>query len=206
MGLCNYSARDWRLQAVCCLNVAAKQEEAERNMPMVSELAAAAELMLSTNAVTQGELRLAQALDWKLSRVTPMHFLGYYLHGGVTFEGDLCQGRALVSKVTRYMKKYVEFFANLCQQDYGFLQHMPSEIAAASILAARRALCISPLWRPELQNLTGYSQSEINPCAQDLWGFYTRVFPSHQPLRSGEQQVREVNRSSSLSLGNSQDE
>ena len=40
------------------------------------------------------------------------------------------------------MKKYVDFFANLCQQDYQFQSYRPSHIAAASILAARRALCI----------------------------------------------------------------
>lgn len=40
------------------------------------------------------------------------------------------------------MNKYVDFFANLCQQDYQFQRYRPSHIAAAAVLAARRALCI----------------------------------------------------------------
>ena len=55
---------------------------------------------------------------------------------------DTCQGRRLVDKVVTYMNKYVDFFANLCQQDYQFQRYKPSHIAAAAILAARRALCI----------------------------------------------------------------
>eukprot|EP00611_Tribonema_gayanum_P014408 TRINITY_DN25780_c0_g1_i1.p1 TRINITY_DN25780_c0_g1~~TRINITY_DN25780_c0_g1_i1.p1 ORF type:complete len:324 (+),score=57.66 TRINITY_DN25780_c0_g1_i1:53-1024(+) len=109
-----YDPKGWRLQAICCLSVAAKYEEAERNMPMVSEMAIAAETRLTTGMVTQGELSLARGLGWDISRVTAMHFLGYYLHQGVTFPSDECQGRALVTKVTRYMKKYVEFFCRLC--------------------------------------------------------------------------------------------
>lgn len=61
---------------------------------------------------------------------------------GVTMPEDTCQGRRLVDKVVTYMNKYVDFFANLCQQDYQFQRYKPSHIAAAAILAARRALCI----------------------------------------------------------------
>lgn len=45
-------------------------------------------------------------------------------------------------QVVAYMKKYVDFFANLSQQDYKFQGYRPSHIAAASIFAARKALCI----------------------------------------------------------------
>ena len=86
-----YSQKDWRLQAICCLSVAAKYEEAERNMPMVSEMAAATELRLTTSMITAGELSLARGFGWDVSRVTAMHFLSYYLHQGVTFANDECQ-------------------------------------------------------------------------------------------------------------------
>lgn len=52
------------------------------------------------------------------------------------------------AQVVIYMKKYVDFFANLCQQDYQFQRYRPSHIAAAAILAARRALCI--MWVPSV--------------------------------------------------------
>ncbi|CAN0009425.1 unnamed protein product [Hapterophycus canaliculatus] len=112
-------------------------------MPMISELADATEMSLTTPIVTRGELDLVQnRLQWDVSRVTAMHFLGYYTSQGVTAPEDTCQGRRLVAKVVTYMNKYVDFFANLCQQDYQFQRYKPSHIAAAAILAARRALCI----------------------------------------------------------------
>ena len=39
---------------------AAKYEEAECDMPMISELADAAEMLLTTSIVTRGELHLVQ--------------------------------------------------------------------------------------------------------------------------------------------------
>jgi Cyclin, C-terminal domain len=74
----------------------------------------------------------------------------------------------LVNKVTRYMKKYVEFFANLCQQDYSFQRYLPSTIAAASVLAARRALCVQPLWRPELETLSRCKLADITVCGDEV--------------------------------------
>ncbi|CAM9881180.1 unnamed protein product, partial [Choristocarpus tenellus] len=49
-------------------------------MPMISELADATELSLTTPIVTKGELELVQRLKWDVSRVTAMHFLGYYIN------------------------------------------------------------------------------------------------------------------------------
>eukprot|EP00904_Undaria_pinnatifida_P007619 jgi/Undpi1/3988/HiC_scaffold_16.g07356.m1 len=185
MMLTDYVTRDWQLYAVCCLSVAAKYEEAECNMPMISELADAAEISLTTPIVTRGELDLVQnRLQWDVSRVTAMHFLGYYTSQGVTMPEDMCQGRRLVEKVVTYMNKYVDFFANLCQQDYQFQRYRPSHIAAAAVLAARRALCIKPLWRNELTELTGYTVEDIVECGDELWNLYEEMFPSHRPLRT----------------------
>eukprot|EP00903_Cladosiphon_okamuranus_P006376 g6241.t1 len=185
MVLTDYSTRDWHLYAVCCLNIAAKYEEAECNMPMISELADATEMSLTTPIVTRGELDLVQnRLEWDVSRVTAMHFLGYYTSQGVTMPEDTCQGRRLVEKVVMYMNKYVDFFANLCQQDYQFQRYKPSHIAAAAILAARRALCIKPVWRDELTELTGYKLEEVVECGEELWNFYEKMFPHHRPLRT----------------------
>ena len=48
--------------------------------------------------------------------------------------------RPLISKVPRYFKKYMDFFADLCQQEFAFLQYPPSLLAAAIVAASRRAL------------------------------------------------------------------
>lgn len=71
-----------------------------------------------------------------------------YARLGICPPTSLLFGARLLSllQVIVYMKKYVDFFANLCQQDYRFQRYRPSHIAAAAILAARRALCI--MWVP----------------------------------------------------------
>ncbi|CAM9600183.1 unnamed protein product [Chrysoparadoxa australica] len=179
-----YHKSQWKLQAVCCLSVAAKYEEAERNMPMVSELGHAAEIHLTTEMVTMGELDLAKRMGWEVHQVTSMHFLDFYLHEGVTFSDDSCQGRCAVGeKMTRYVKKYVEFFASLCQQEYSFQRELPSVIAAASIMSSRRALCISPLWPPQLVELTGLEEAQVQPCGQGIWELYERMFPDFSATR-----------------------
>ncbi len=184
MWSCDCTIRDWRLLAACSLNMAAKYEEAESSMPMVSEIAEVSGMVLTTRSVTQGELRLAEALSWNLSRITPMHFLDYYMHSGVIFNGDLCRGLAVEEgKVSQYVKKYVHFFANLSQQDPLFLKFIPSVLAAAVIMATRQVICISPLWREELVNLTSYTGRDIIECEKGLWGCYVRTFPNHCALR-----------------------
>ena len=48
------------------------------------------------------------------------------------------------------MKKYGDFFADLCLQEYSFQQYPSSLLAAAVVMASRRALAIVPYWCPEL--------------------------------------------------------
>ncbi len=187
MGSCGFTTRDWKHLAVYSLNVATKYEEAELNMPMVSEIAQVAEIVLTTRSVTQGELRLAEALGWNLSRVTPMHFLDYYMHGDVIFDGDLCRGLCVTKgKVFQYVEKYVKFFVNLSQQDHSFLKYLPSVLAAAVIMATRQVLCITPFWRTELVFLTSYAEEDIIACKEELWGCYVCMFPDHCALRVSE--------------------
>ncbi len=193
MWSCGFTLRDWRLLAACSLNMAAKCQETELSMPMVSEIAEVSGMVLTTHSVTQGELRLAEALNWNLLRITPMHFLDYYMHGGVLFNGDLCRGLTMEQgKISQYTKKYVRFFANLSQQDLLFLKYMPSVLAAAVIMATRHVLCISPLWREELVNLTSYTEGDIIECGKGLWGCYVRMFPDHCALRLNETTPRDA--------------
>ena len=60
----------------------------------------------------------------------------------VVFTDDSMMGRPLVAKVPRYIVKYTDFFTDMCQQEYQFYCYPPSLLAAAIVLAARRALNI----------------------------------------------------------------
>jgi len=111
--------------------------------------------------------------------VTPVHCLSYFEARGVVFEGDSWNGRALIEKIPRYVKKYNDFFANLSLQDYFYAQFAPSLLAAAIVYAARHALSLAPLWRAELETLTGHGADEVREVFGHIWKFYSDTFPSH---------------------------
>jgi len=122
----------------------------------------------------------------------------------MTFTTDTMQGVALVPRVPRYVKKYVEFFADLTLQgmvvdmgvlqdvgsqttahslffsptEYEFQQYPASLLAAAIVAAARRALSIRPLWCQSLTTLVGYSQLDIADVFSHVWKYYLECFPA----------------------------
>jgi hypothetical protein len=47
------------------------------------------------------------------------------------------------------------------------------------LCASRHALSLAPLWRPELEALTGHSRNEVHAVFTHIWKFYAETFPSH---------------------------
>lgn len=151
---------------------------------------------------------MLEKLGWHLSTVTPVHCLSYFEGRGVVFQDDVWNGRAVIEKIPRYVKKYNDFFANLCLQDYFYtqvtiwfflrasfglaisvrfslrvfcllLQYTPTHLAAAILYSARHALTLTPLWRPELEALTGHTAEEVHGVFTHIWKFYADTFPTH---------------------------
>ena len=172
----------WQLMATACLSIAAKYEEAEENCPSIPDLLRLTKLnVVGHTSLTfrEGEVEVLRHLGWKLRAVPPLHVLGYFLSKGVVFLDDTWQGRALIDKIPKYIKKYADFFCNLTLQEYSFQQYLPTHLAAAILLASRTALQISPRWRPELRVLTGYEESEITGAFKHVWSYYEEQFPGH---------------------------
>ncbi len=172
----------WQLMATACISVAAKYEEAEEHCPPIPDLLQLTKLCNAGHtslSFREGELEVLRGLGWKLRAVPPLHVIGYFLAKGATFEDDSWQGRALIEKIPKYIKKYAEFFCNLTLQEYSFQQYYPTHIAAAILLASRVALQIEPRWRPELARLTGYDECEIQDVFKQVWSYYEEQFPGH---------------------------
>lgn len=172
----------WQLLATACISVAAKYEEAEEHCPPIPDLLQLTKLRNAGHTsltFREGELQVLRHLGWRLRAIPPLHVMGYYLAKGVTFENDSWQGRALIEKIPRYVKKYAEFFCNLTLQEYSFQRYLPTELAAAVLLASRVALQLEPRWRPELVRLTGYEEAAIEPTFQHVWTYYCEQFPGH---------------------------
>jgi len=126
-----------------------------------------------------GEVEVLRRLGWKLRAFPALHVAGYFLSKGVCYDDDTWQGRGLIEKIPKYVKKYVEFFCNLTLQDYSFQQYPPTQLASAILYASRVALQLEPRWRPELVRLTGYDEHEIIDGFHHVWSYYEDQFPGH---------------------------
>ena len=89
------------------------------------------------------------------------------------FEGGCGESR---ERALKYVKKYADFFAELCLQEYTFQQYLPSVMGAAVIAAARRAVKIDPIWNQELEQLTTYNEKQIFKAYRHLYAYYTSVY------------------------------
>jgi hypothetical protein len=178
----NIPRGQWQLLATACISIAAKYEEAEEHCPPIPELLRLTKLGSAGHtplSFREGEMEVLRHLNWQLRAVPAIHVVGYFLSKGVTFCDDFWQGRSLIEKIPRYVKKYADFFCNLTLQEYAFQQYLPTQLAAAVILGSRVALQIEPRWRPELSRLTGYDEVEILDVFHHVWSYYEEQFPGH---------------------------
>ena len=187
--ICKVQASEWQLLALTCLRLSAKFEEKEEAVPSLADVAnvlanappasRAAAGRMTAESVRDSEIFVLFQLDFKLTSVCSLHCLEYWLGVGVLFNGDRWRGHVLIDKIPKYVRKYAVFFANLCLQDYKFARFLPSHLGAAIICAARRALCVAPLWRDELAELTAYSAADVSPVYDEVWAYYEASFPGH---------------------------
>jgi Cyclin, N-terminal domain/Cyclin, C-terminal domain len=187
----------WQLIATACITVAAKYEEAEEHCPQIPELLQLTKLAnaghSSLSFREQGELPVLRYLGWRLRAIPALHVINYFLiKSNACFCNDTWQGRSLIEKIPKYVKKYAEFFCNLCLQDYAFQQYLPTQLAAAILLASRVALQLEPRWRPELVRLTGYHEADIVDTFHHVWTYYEEQFPGHGSRSISPRSVHDV--------------
>ena len=75
-----------------------------------------------------------------------------------------------------------QFYADLCLQEYSFQQYPPSLLAAAIVLAARKAINIRPLWCAALEPVLGYSEAACAGAFAHVWDNYSLLFPEDARL------------------------
>jgi hypothetical protein len=168
-----------QLVAMSCILIGAKFEEAEEVIPTLAELNECSNNAYTVDALKEMEVSVLRHLNWCLSLITPIHFLHFYQARGIVFINDLFEGGPSNRKsALKYVKKYADFFAELCLQEYAFQQYLPSIMAAAVIAAARRAVKIDPIWNAELEGLTMYNERSIYKAYKHLYTYYTESFPT----------------------------
>jgi hypothetical protein len=156
----------YRLMSAACLLIAGKYEEEEANLPARRFSPVSRRLVHRRNAGTGRDNvvgKVALVLHCNHAAVllgsllfTGEGFCGPVFLGGsvdldrlppvvaqsVAFHDDTMNGLPLPSKTPRKIREFCEFFMDLTVQDYSFARYSPSLIAAAVLVASRRALNI----------------------------------------------------------------
>uniref|UniRef100_A0A7N0ZVD1 Cyclin-like domain-containing protein n=1 Tax=Kalanchoe fedtschenkoi TaxID=63787 RepID=A0A7N0ZVD1_KALFE len=113
-----------RLLSVACISVAAKMEELK--VPVLSDYPVG-EFVLEKSVIQRMELLVLSRLEWKMARITPFVYFGYYIG---KFSGDSESGLK-----DQLMIKATQLVMNTLQE-MNLMTQRPSTIAAAAILAA----------------------------------------------------------------------
>ena len=128
---------------------------------------------------------MLQTVGWDLHLATPMDFVKVFLGLGILFSDDKVrvQGQLGVTempttKTLHYTKKYCEFFADLCLQEYEFQKYDSETLAVSIILCARKGVKISPVWNAELSTLTSKTYEDVQECYRKIYTFYQKSFPT----------------------------
>lgn len=179
LGTLDVAKNRLQLVAMSCILIAAKYEEAEDVIPTLHELNECSNNAYTVDALKEMEVSVLRHLNWCLALITPIHFLHFYQARGIVFQNDLFEGGPTNARpALKYVKKYADFFAELCLQEYSFQQYLPSVMAAAVVAAARRAVKIDPIWNTELEGLTTYNERHIYKAYKHLYTYYTESFPT----------------------------
>lgn len=128
------------LQSLCLVSlfVAAKSEESDTYIPHFRSLIKYSKHPTAT--LRRMEVELLSALKWELAVVTPYHYTQFYIAHGIVYTGDLIKGKKINEKTARYIRKYTEFFVELCLQEYELYQFTPESLACACLAGARKAV------------------------------------------------------------------
>jgi len=144
------SRAELQLVGVASLLLAFKHEELLA--PKLSDLVSLTDKAYSETRILEAEAAMAKALGYRLAGPTALTFLARYLKAGGA------------DRRCAWLAAYV---AERTLQEYAMLAHLPSAIAAASVLVARRSLG-EEAWTPALAESSGYARSDLAACLRDL--------------------------------------
>ncbi|KAF0700737.1 Aste57867_8792 [Aphanomyces stellatus] len=177
------------LQLVClvCLFVAAKYAAVECDVPSMDEMVAYGHGQYTVDDIKACEVATLQALGWSLSALTPLHVAQFYLATSFPLYADDDLYGCALDDPTPYKSvfaKHVEFVADMVLQEHAFQQWLPSVLATAAICVVRRILHIAPVWREEIEMLSGYVVADVEDCFHAMWSHYAHHFsapPKDEP-------------------------
>lgn len=142
----------------------------DNKVPSMREAHNLAQGMYPLEIFKKAELHILDQLDWNLTVVSPFQYVHYYLSRGCVFSSDKTIFGSVNIEALQYLRKYSECFVNYSMDNYQFNQFRSHIVACAALASTRKMIGISPLWNPELEELTGASWENIKPCFDMLFG------------------------------------
>ncbi|OQR93142.1 hypothetical protein ACHHYP_02850 [Achlya hypogyna] len=163
-----------QLYCLCCLYIAAKYFALDADIPSLDEMHVFAHGLYSTDDIKVYEGRLLEALHWSLTALHPLHFVRFFVATTPLYNDDQIHHLRIESsdEIWRRYQQHVEFLAEMCLLEYGFQQYPPSVVATAILAVGRRIMSIIPVWREEMEALTGYPGDAIKDCYNHVWSHY----------------------------------
>ena len=182
----HYSIHKDQLQllGLTSLLIAGKFLELDRKMPTMKSLIKACKGKHTELEFKQEEVKVLRVLNFDLSYTTPMDFLELFLGQGILFPNHLMALSAgstpPANKIALYLRKYAEFFADLCLQgiyiyiiyiDYKFQEYSGIVLACGIIACSRKAVKLRDIWNDSLTQLTSICFSEVKPCFIQIYKY-----------------------------------
>lgn len=149
--------RELQLVGTAALFIASKYEEVY--CVAVDDLVYLCDGAYSIIEIYEMETRILKALNYQISLPTVWHFLLRFLNA------------AHADKKMVYMSQYI---LELSLLNIHFIDYLPSELAAAAIMIARKAHHRNP-WSPTLRVFAGYVEEEIRPVAHAMLKYLKKV-------------------------------
>ncbi len=131
------------------------------------------------------EVQVMSHLNWDLQGVTAMEFIQFFIPQGIVFTNDVIGCVAANEQSAKSLRQYVEFFADMCLQEYSFIQYDPLLLAAGIIAAGRKTLKFSKAWGKELEVLTTVPQKEAEKAGNAVLRYYEKLFPKNSKAKAG---------------------
>jgi len=131
---------------------------------------------LSVRHLAAYELRVLDALSWKLTAATSLAFAYAYRAKGL-----FCATEAPSPQSQEHLWNLVKFFCNLAT-NHGLSCTFSVSIAAAAAVAAARTSIGIPSWPEELERRFRYSKADIIDCENDILLKYRTEYPEHSSV------------------------
>ncbi|CAI2386749.1 unnamed protein product [Moneuplotes crassus] len=174
-----------KLVALTSIFISAKYCEKDSKGPTARNISMLTRGEYSEPEILYFEGLILRKISWNLMFTTPADFVSLFLNQGIVYSDDLVfadkfgsQPKPPTLKNIRYVRKYCEFFVDLCLQEQAFHEYSSIILAISIILAARKSVNISPIWNDEFSKLFMMNFKHVEKCYIEIYSFYEASFPN----------------------------